>query len=214
MRCNKIRIIGTISICLGLISIISSAGFWAYNAREDARAAENATRTANILFDIINSGEQKGVFIREGENGARTEDDGSQNGESAQTGVLINGETFIAVLSVPSLGLELPVNKEWSYPKLKESPCRYAGSIGDSLVIAAHNYKNHFGSIEKLKKGERAVLTDLSGYKYYYELTEIKTLEAESIDEMVSDEFDLTLFTCTYGGYARVTARFMEILGD
>ena len=40
----------------------------------------------------------------------------------------LDGEQYIGVLELPTLSLTLPVQSQWSYPALKVSPCRYAGS--------------------------------------------------------------------------------------
>ena len=57
----------------------------------------------------------------------------------------IDGYTYIGVISVPALKIELPVMSDWSYPLLKRSPCRYAGSyLDDTLVIAGHSTRKHF----------------------------------------------------------------------
>lgn len=56
-----------------------------------------------------------------------------------------NGYEYIGYLSIPSIGLALPVMKQWSYAGLKIAPGRYSGSLyTDDLVIAGHNYNRHF----------------------------------------------------------------------
>ena len=40
----------------------------------------------------------------------------------------IDGRSYIGVLEIPSLSLQLPVIGSWSYAELREAPCRYAGS--------------------------------------------------------------------------------------
>lgn len=67
------------------------------------------------------------------------------------TEVEIDGYYYIGYISIPALGMELPVMSDWSYPQLNISPCRYAGSTKtDDLVIAGHNYTRHFGGIKNL----------------------------------------------------------------
>ena len=55
--------------------------------------------------------------------------------------------------------------------------------------------------------GSTVVFTDVEGRCFSYEVQTVETLEATAIEEMVSSEWDLTLFTCTVGGAARVTVR-------
>ncbi len=47
--------------------------------------------------------------------------------------------------------------------------------------------------------------------KHSYEIAETEILEPTAIEELLSDEWNLTLFTCTYGGQARVAVRCRAI---
>ena len=120
----------------------------------------------------------------------------------------IDGIRYVGYLSIPALELELPVVSEWSYENLKISPCRFSGSSkSDDLVIAAHNYKCHFGTIGSLKAGDEVVLTDMEGVIIRYEVIALEVLSSTAVTDMTSGEYDLTLFTCTYGGENRITVR-------
>jgi sortase A len=102
----------------------------------------------------------------------------------------------------------LPVARDWNYERLKRSPCRYSGSIeDDTTVIAAHNYRRHFGSIGRLSRGDALTFTDAAGRESRYAVAEIETLKATEVEDMTESGYDLTLFTCTYGGAARVAVR-------
>ena len=64
----------------------------------------------------------------------------------------VDGNAYIGYLEIPSLEISLPVLSDWSYPKLKLAPCRYAGSVYlNNLIIAAHNYPAHFGTLDSLE---------------------------------------------------------------
>ena len=43
-----------------------------------------------------------------------------------------------------------------------------------------------------------------------YEVSRVEQLERTAIEEMESGDWDLTLFTCTVGGAARVTVRCQQ----
>lgn len=119
-----------------------------------------------------------------------------------------NGQSYIGVLEIPSLGLTLPVISEWNYARLKKAPCRYAGSAyTDDLVIAAHNYKTHFGTLKKLRQGDLVSFTDAAGNRFNYAVVLTETLMPNDVQEMKSGEFALSLFTCTVGGSYRITVR-------
>ena len=49
--------------------------------------------------------------------------------------------------------------------------------------------------------------TDLDGMRYCYQVVKVETLEPTAVEEMSAGKYDLTLFTCTYGGASRVTVR-------
>lgn len=122
--------------------------------------------------------------------------------------VELDGNEYIGTLDIPSLELSLPVMSDWSYPKLKLAPCRYTGSAYlDDLIIAAHNYPAHFGSLGNLEEGDAVIFTDADGNQFSYTVSEIKQLPPTALEEMESGDWDLTLFTCTVGGKARVTVR-------
>ena len=111
---------------------------------------------------------------------------------------------MVPVLLVP----ELPVMAEWDDTRLKLAPCRYSGSTKtDDLVIAAHNYARHFGGLQTLQPGDAVWFTDMDGVVTAYEVAAVEVLQPTAVEEMTAGEYDLTLFTCTYGGRSRVTVR-------
>ncbi len=120
----------------------------------------------------------------------------------------IDGHGYIGFLSIPDLALELPVMSDWDYRKLQIAPCRYSGNLlsGD-LVLMAHNYNAHFGKLNQLTPGARLSFTDMDGQVTRYEVVAVEVLPPNAIEDMVAGDFDLTLFTCTYGGRSRVTVR-------
>jgi sortase A len=125
----------------------------------------------------------------------------------------IDGSQYIGILDIPILKLSLPVNGEWSYPLLRRAPCRYTGSFLDNtMVIAGHNYRRHFGLLRDLKSGDSVTFTDVTGAVYRYEVISIETLAKNAVEEMETGDWDLTLFTCTPGGVSRVTVRCRRVL--
>ena len=120
----------------------------------------------------------------------------------------IEGKEYIGLLQIPSLELTLPVIREWSYSSLKIAPCRYEGSVyKDNLIIAAHNYRSHFRRLGELEAGETVTFVDAAGNVFVYEVVISETLPPTAVEEMKGGDWDLTLFTCTYGGQYRVTVR-------
>ena len=127
----------------------------------------------------------------------------------------VDGHDYIGCLTIPSLGLDLPIMSGWSYPKLRIAPCRFEGSLYlDDLVLMAHNYDRHFGRIKNLRSGDIITFTDMEGTTVEYEVIALEVLEPTAVEEMTAGEFDLTLFTCTYGGQSRVTVRCDRVSED
>ena len=122
--------------------------------------------------------------------------------------VEVDGNNYIGTLDIPRLNISLPIMSEWSDAKLKTAPCRYAGTAYKSgFVIAGHNYRRHFGPLGRIAPGDRVTFTDVDGNVFAYDVAEIQVLKPAAIEDMVSQEWDLSLFTCTLGGQTRLTVR-------
>ena len=120
----------------------------------------------------------------------------------------IDGRRYIGTLSIPAIDVELPVQEDWSLSLLKASPCRYMGSpYQGGMIVCAHNYATHFGRLKNLLPGDEVLFTDVEGNVFPYTVVKLEDLAGTAVEEMESGEWDLTLFTCTLGGQARVTVR-------
>lgn len=118
------------------------------------------------------------------------------------------GEKYVGILSVPSLNIKLPINEKWSYEQLKKTPCVYSGNVGEAgFVIAAHNYSTHFGKIKYLRKGDEIIYKGVNGSTFSYKVESVENLLPTQVESVISKEYELTLFTCTFNGQARVVAR-------
>jgi sortase A len=88
------------------------------------------------------------------------------------------------------------------------APCRYSGSAYlSNLVIAGHNYSNHFGRLSDMKIGDEVKFIDVDGNEFDYRVGDIEILQPIAVDEMKNSDWDLTLFTCTIDGVNRITVR-------
>jgi sortase A len=184
--------IGVICVFLGVLCILSAIGFVAYNRWEDMNAKDVAQDFLEDVQSIINEEQSEKPLLN----------------DTKMATVEVDGYDCIGILSVPVLDLELPVLTDWSYAKLKKAPCHYYGSYYEKdFVIAAHNYKSHFGRLSKLQAGDIVVFTDVSGTVHYYEVVILETLPKNATKEMITSGFDLSLYTCTLGGGSRVTVR-------
>ena len=177
---------GIILLIVGCILLLISGGWYIYNVQEDKNAGRQATE---ILGKLDN--EQNII----------------DNSDTAPV-ITVDGDAFCGKVVIEKLGVELPVYDEWNYTRLRSAPCRYMGSVAtDDIIIAAHNYKSHFGSLNKLQTGDEIRFIDAYGTAHTYSVCELVTLNGTDISEMQSSGWDFTLFTCTKGGKQRVTVR-------
>ncbi len=124
----------------------------------------------------------------------------------------IDGYLYIGKVTIPSLELELPVMDTWDYERMRIAPCRYVGTAYlPGFVICGHNYTSHFGRLKNLSPGDSVHFTDMVGNDFSYEVAAVETLAPTAVEEMKSSKWDLTLFSCTIGGEARVTVRCRQI---
>lgn len=180
---------------LGTVLIVAALSLFLWNRREAEHAAEAAE---TILPQVVEQ-------IAETAAEAPAPPDPF---DPTMTEAEIDGYMYIGYLSIPALGLELPVMSEWDYTRLTIAPCRYSGSTKtDDLVIAAHNYARHFGGLSGLSGGEEVYFVDMDNVVSCYTVVAVEILPPTAVEEMTNGDYDLSLFTCTYGGRSRVTVR-------
>lgn len=203
---------GTILIVAGLLLFAAALFLTGYNLYDEYRAGTVANRVLNVLQQQTSGGSSNDMQLPENSLLDQAElPDYILNPDMEMPTEEVEGNDYIGVLEIPSLEISLPVMSEWSYPKLKISPCRYSGSAyTGNLVIAAHDYRTHFRSIKNLAAGAQVTFTDVKGRSFYYQVDAVEVLEPTAIQDMISEEWDLTLFTCTPGGRARVAVRCLK----
>lgn len=125
--------------------------------------------------------------------------------------VELDGKLYLGIITLPSLDQKFPVIKGWSYGDMNVAPCQYAGSrAGRDLIICGHNYAGFFDKLENLNSGDEVIFTDINGNNYYYEVSYTELIsgwDSSSMFQGAREDWDLTLFTCTWSGYSRVTVR-------
>lgn len=189
---------GTLLMSIGALLLAGALFLLVFNYMQEKQADHIATATVQVLTQEIIPKLPD------------TAEDSQTTATQIQS-VTIEGESYIGVLDIPALGLSLPVMDNWSYPKLKKTPCRYSGSfLTDDMIIAGHNYKRHFGQLSRLRQGDTITFTDVDGFVYTYQVADIEILAGTDVKDMKSGNWDLTLFTCTYGGKSRVTVRCLR----
>ena len=188
-------------ICGGLLLIAAALAFTGYNLWEDQRAAQAARQALTAM---------EAQTAEEGERAPEQPEPSVPeyvlHPDMEMPTVEIDGVEYIGTLTIPALGLELPIVSAWSDALLDLAPCRYTGSayLGD-LIIAGHNYRGHFGSLYRLAPGDEVQFTDAAGNVFSYGVSEIQELPGTALEEREAGDRDLTLFTCTLSRTSRVT---------
>lgn len=197
---------GFLCIALGLLLLLGAGGLTGYNLLDEKQAGENAEAAyMQLISKSIKPGE---LVLPEGLPMPYEVDPEVQMSE-----IEIGGYRYVGYISIPSLGLDLPVMSEWSYPNMKIAPCRYWGSVYlDNMVICAHNYSNHFGKLGNAAVGDLVIFTDVDGNVFEYTVSELIQLNPNQTLEMVKGlDWDLTLFTCNASGRQRLTLRCVRV---
>lgn len=194
------RILSWILILLGLLLILGAAGLHLHNSQE---ADEAALVSAKVLPRISEYVEN----VRETATVPPPETDPNAPPLEMPTAE-IDGQIYVGVLSIPAIAYEVPVLSDCSLELLRHGACRFYGSTyGGDLVICAHNYHGLYRLLTKLRPGDLVWFTDMDGLTWNYEVADLETLGPNMVQEMNDSGYDLTFFTCTYGGQARLTLR-------
>ena len=204
---------GTFLICIGIVFIVVAAGLAGYNIYESVYAARQSDSVSQQLIEtVMNVEEQESDTQYPGASDVEIPDY-ILFPEKEMPVIKVDNYNYIGILEMPGLELTLPVLAgEWSYEKLKIAPCVYSGSIyQNNMVIAAHNYWSHFSQIKNLKVGDAVIFTDCDDNVFEYTVGWVDILQKYDTKEMKSaDDWDLTMFTCTYGGKERYTVRCIK----
>lgn len=200
-RSNPVAIV---LLCAGGLMIAAALCLTLRNLKEEDQAARQAEDSLRQIVAQLPEPSPEGT----GSAGPLVPQESAAPAEAAELPtVTVNGAEYIGTLSLPALGLTLPVLRDWSDELLKLAPCRYQGSVqtGD-LLLVAHNYRLHFGRLKNLSPGDTVTFTDVNGGAYAYAVAEVKQFDAPDMETIKAGDWDLMLFTCTIDGAGRIAA--------
>ena len=187
-------------LVIGALCLLGALGLTGYNVWDEQRASRSVVESAEQLSTVIRPKAESDQLLLPQE-------------QAVMPAVPLDGNNYIGVLEIPTLGLSLPILDECTDSLLKVAPCRYAGNLYDGLIIAGHNYVSHFKKLSQLAPGDAVRFTDVDGNVWEYTVTTTEIISGYDVEGMEEGDWDLTLFTCTYGGQDRVTVRCtMEIM--
>ena len=201
-----------LSIVIGVLAIVLALLLYLYNSRENEQAGKAAEEMLQEVQTIITEMQTtEKPEIPQGAPSAEAEEPAAEPEPSQE--IQFGEYEYIGVLSLPSLELTLPVLAECSDALLKVAPCRDYGEIEtDDLVIAAHNYRNHFGRLHELKYGAEIELTDMDGVEHQYTVAEIMIIQPTEVSLVWDSPYELVLYTCDYTNQNRVVVYCREVV--
>lgn len=210
---NKLR--GRILIAAGALLLMAAVSLVLFNRYRDHAAGEHASETLVQVKQYIEKQPPADTSpAQPGDNapGEASPDEAETEAQEQQelTPLELDGEQYIGMISIPKLGIELPVMRDWTEQNMATAPCRYSGSaVRRDMVICAHNYSSFFKGLDTLMPGDEVIYTLLSGKQYRYEVSWSELINGWDTPQMTdgSENWDLTLFTCTWSGWSRVTVR-------
>lgn len=193
---------GIAFVTLGAVLILSALLLLLHNQREADLAGKEAE---SLLLDVQTTITQR---LTQWQEPSQVEREAATQPEldPELPVVSVQGFDYVGYVEIPALELTLPVLDDATYYHLQFAPCRQQGSSRtDDLVIAAHNYKTHFGKLNQLVPGDQVVFTDMDGIRWMYLVSAIETVDPYDVDEVLNSDYSLVLYTCTVGGQNRVT---------
>ena len=127
--------------------------------------------------------------------------------------------TTEAILKIPKINIEYPVLSPTSDALLFVSLNKYWGpqpnEVGNYCIVG-HYYENGkmFGKLHKLKNGDKAELTDLSGNTLKYQVYNkyvVEPTDTRCTSQLTDGRKELTLITCTNGGKQRLVVKLRQV---
>ena len=208
MKKNKISLM---AFALGIVLIIAAILFLGKNVLEQ-RAAE----------------QQSGVLLAQAQQHLNASTPSTESEEKDEKEEFLSQEPHISspnsfnwsnynidgILSLPDLGLELPVLADYSDALLKVSVCIFEKEDiqgSPRMVIAGHNYKAHFRNLSQLPIGSEISYQTMDGKVTKFQVTEIVEIDAKNVDALEEGTWDLTLLTCNYDMSKRILARCVSV---
>lgn len=124
--------------------------------------------------------------------------------------VEIEGLNYVGSISAPSVGLNTPILASYDEQTMEVTPALYSGSAyQNDLLLLGHNYQSCFGKLAYLNIGDEIQFIDNHKNEFHYEVTNIFIAGEYEFDVIQAQEedWDLTMFTCTWSGRERVVIR-------
>ncbi len=204
-----------VAMLVGAILLVAALLLLVHNRNQDIRAGDSSQRVLARIRPLIIERQSGELSSKPAENHEKRdlgpseplpENLAAKSDPASDMPVIeIDGFAYIGYLSIQALDLELPVLSACDLEGLNIGSCRQFGSIRSyDMTIAGHNYSNHFGRLHLLQTGDRVLFTDVEGQTTSFVVCAKEVLAATAVEKVRNSGWDLTLYTCTYGGHQRL----------
>lgn len=137
------------------------------------------------------------------------------------TSVTASGQEYhtVAIVNIPSIGVNYPVLNTTTDELLKISPCYFWGpkpnEIGNYCIVG-HNYRNSkfFSKVPTLENGSIIEVTDLTGRTLKYSVYDkylVDPADVSCTSQRTNGKKEITLITCTNDSSQRVIVKAREV---
>ena len=138
-----------------------------------------------------------------------------------RSSVTASGQEYhtVAIVNIPSIGVNYPVLNTTTDELLKISPCYFWGpkpnQIGNYCIVG-HNYRNSkfFSKVPTLENGAIIEVTDLSGKTLKYAVYDKYLVDPSDVSctsQRTNGKREITLITCTNDSAQRVIVKAKEV---
>ena len=188
---------GKLLIILGVLLLAAGAVLFLGNRAEEIAAEQSARRLlAAVESEIMAKGEDP---LPE-----HAPKPGKEPAPPLEELYAVDG-----ILTIPKIGITLPVLRDYSEDLLRVSVCIFERETGEDgrMVLAGHDYKSHFGKIKTLVPGDAVDYETLSGGLRHYTVIEVTAIDPDDRAGLEAGEWDMTLLTCNRDLSKRILVR-------
>ncbi len=179
MKLNK-SVFSTAMLLLGIVLVIGSAVLLLFSNLQKQAANDDTPKVIAAILEIL----------------PELRDEVPDDRINISMPIMeINQKSYCGIIEVPAYNTELPISAYWDKTTVHKQPCRYTGSIYDgSFIIGGSDNAGQFDFIQSITNGDTVYVTDMTGARYTYVVEKIKRTYDVSAENLISGEYDLTLF--------------------
>ena len=185
-----------------------------------------AVTTGGMIFqkqyeDQVYEKENKELVRVFHEEEKKMENENSKNDkEKKKIDIEYKGQKVIGLIEIPEIDLEYPILEKTTNLAMATSISRYYGGeineLGNVSLAGHNNYSGTmFGKNKNLKKGDKVLLTDLTGKTLEYEIYDKFVTHPDDTDVLETKDKtirEVTLITCKNGRSQRLIIKAKEII--